>query len=109
MKQLVLKMSAFFQMVLVMVRIIFCWSDSQKKIKNNLDTQFSDQFYCMYCPTNGIGCTVVPGLDEGACATSYACELPDGEVVFDLNEEECRFVKYPSISFSFLPNSFLQI
>eukprot|EP00008_Paramoeba_atlantica_P005753 CAMPEP_0201477102 /NCGR_PEP_ID=MMETSP0151_2-20130828/2207_1 /ASSEMBLY_ACC=CAM_ASM_000257 /TAXON_ID=200890 /ORGANISM="Paramoeba atlantica, Strain 621/1 / CCAP 1560/9" /LENGTH=1240 /DNA_ID=CAMNT_0047857721 /DNA_START=22 /DNA_END=3740 /DNA_ORIENTATION=+ len=49
-----------------------------------------DQFYCMYCPTNGISCTVVPGLDEGACATSYACELPDGEVVFDLNEEECR-------------------
>mmetsp|Transcript_40661 Transcript_40661/g.56506 ORF Transcript_40661/g.56506 Transcript_40661/m.56506 type:complete len:1260 (+) Transcript_40661:1007-4786(+) len=49
-----------------------------------------DEFYCMYCPSNGTACTIMPGLDLAACGTSYACELPDGEVVFDLTEEECR-------------------
>ena len=43
-------------------------------------------------------------MDEGSCATSYACELPDGEVVFGLNEEECRFFDNPFLISSYSPH-----
>ena len=48
-----------------------------------------DESHCVYCPGGeGEDCINVPG-DQDFCENTVACELQDGQIVFDLSEEEC--------------------
>jgi hypothetical protein len=45
---------------------------------------------CAYCPSDGSQCIVVEGVNSSdVCRAKFACELPDGEIRFDLTAEEC--------------------
>ena len=74
--------------VVVMVHAIFFISSDFVLF---FDFLFKDNAHCMYCPPGEEECTIVTGItDRDACENAIACELPSGEIVFDLTETECR-------------------
>ena len=48
---------------------------------------------CAYCPPDGTQCTVVEGVTStDECGRLSACELPSGDVVFNLTADQCDAV-----------------
>jgi len=48
-------------------------------------------YQCVYCPSNASTCITVKGLSESECTSSYACELPNGTVIYGLSADDCRY------------------
>jgi hypothetical protein len=45
---------------------------------------------CAYCPGDGSQCTVVDGVTSSeSCSNLTACELPNGDIRYDLTAEQC--------------------
>ncbi len=43
------------------------------------------------CPSDSTSCMAVPEYNQNDCRSSYACELPNGTVVYGLSADECRY------------------
>ena len=51
---------------------------------------------CAYCPGDGSQCTVLSGVTSSdVCSNLIACELPNGDIRFNMTLSECK--EYPGI------------